>query len=155
MIFKERVPPGRSRAAASVGDGAAGAILLADPATTFLIVTSPEREPVEEAIFFRGKLRDAGMPFGALIVNRVQRDLVEGDPDEAAAMLEDDLGPELTAKVAETLHELRVLADRDQASIARLASELDEPEPTVIPLLEGDVHDVDGRVGGHQHHGAA
>ena len=30
--------------------------LLADPATTFLVVTSPEREPVEEAIFFRNKL---------------------------------------------------------------------------------------------------
>ena len=30
--------------------------LLADDATTFLIVTSPEREPVAEAIFFRGKL---------------------------------------------------------------------------------------------------
>ena len=26
--------------------------LLTDPATTFLVVTSPEREPVEEAIFF-------------------------------------------------------------------------------------------------------
>ena len=62
--------------------------LLADPATTFLIVTSPERDPVEEAIFFRGKLRDAGMPFGGLIVNRVQLDLVEGDPDEAAAELD-------------------------------------------------------------------
>jgi hypothetical protein len=31
--------------------------LLADPATTFLIVTSPERDPVEEAFFFRGRLR--------------------------------------------------------------------------------------------------
>ena len=125
--------------------------LLADPATTFLIVTSPERDPVEEAIFFRGKLRDAGMPFGGLIVNRVQLDLVEGDPDEAAAALEDDLGPELTGKVAETLRELRVLADRDRASIERLVDELDEPEPTVIPLLEGDVHDVDGLVAVHEH----
>src|SRR3712207_5881113 len=68
--------------------------LLADPATTFLIITSPERDPVEEAIFFHGKLRDAGMPFGGLIVNRVQLDLVEGDPDAAAADLEPELGPE-------------------------------------------------------------
>ena len=47
--------------------------LLGDPSTTFLIVSSPEREPVEEAIFFRGKLREAGMAFGGLIVNRVHR----------------------------------------------------------------------------------
>src|SRR3712207_8015629 len=80
--------------------------LLADAGTTFLIVTSPEREPVEEAIFFRGKLRDAGMPFGGLIVNRVQLDTVEGDPDEAAAALADELGPDLTEKVAETLREI-------------------------------------------------
>ena len=45
--------------------------LLADEATTFIVIPSPEREPVEEAIFFRGKLREAGMPFGGLIVNRV------------------------------------------------------------------------------------
>ena len=32
--------------------------LLADPATTFLIVTSPRREPVEEAVFFAGRLAD-------------------------------------------------------------------------------------------------
>jgi anion-transporting ArsA/GET3 family ATPase len=125
--------------------------LLADPATTFLIVTSPERDPVEEAIFFHGKLHDAGMPFGGLIVNRVQLDLVEGGPDAAAAELEGELGPELTAKVAETLRELRVLADRDQASIARLVEELDEPRPVVVPLLEGDVHDVDGLAAVHEH----
>jgi anion-transporting ArsA/GET3 family ATPase len=124
--------------------------LLADPATTFLIVTSPEREPVEEAIFFRRKLREAGMPFGGLIVNRVLLDLVEGDPDEAArGMGLDD--PELTSKVADTLHELQVLAQRDLASLSHLMEELDEPAPTVIPLLEGDVHDVDGLAQVHHH----
>ena len=33
--------------------------LLGDPATTFLIVTSPEPTPVEEAIFFRRRLGEA------------------------------------------------------------------------------------------------
>src|SRR3712207_640381 len=55
--------------------------LLADEGTTFIIVTSPEREPVEEAIYFRGKLREAGMRFGGLVVNRVQLDMVDDDPD--------------------------------------------------------------------------
>src|SRR5918993_1220543 len=77
--------------------------LLSDPATTFLIVTSPEREPVDEAIFFRGKLREAGMPFGGLIVNRVQLDLVAGDPEEEAAKLDGDLPDALKQKVADTL----------------------------------------------------
>ena len=34
--------------------------LLEDPGTTFLIVTAPRHDPVEEAIFFHRKLADAG-----------------------------------------------------------------------------------------------
>ena len=124
--------------------------LLADPATTFLIITSPEREPVAEAIFFRGKLRDAGMPFGGLVVNRVQVDRSPGDPDAVAAELVDELGEELAGKVGQTLRELEVLADRDQASLDHLAAEVDDPDPVVIPLLPGDVHDVDGLVAVHR-----
>src|SRR3712207_4372907 len=123
--------------------------LLADPATTFLIITSPEPEPVEEAIFFRGKLREARMPFGGLIVNRVQLDVVDGDPDEVAAEL--DVDEELRAKVADTLEELQVLAARDRASLERLMDELDEEDPAIVPLLDGDVHDVDGLVLVHAH----
>src|SRR3954469_20536869 len=47
--------------------------LLEDPATMFLIVTAPRHDPVYEAIFFHRKLRDAGMPFGGLVVNRVHQ----------------------------------------------------------------------------------
>src|SRR5689334_1808600 len=47
--------------------------LLGDPATTFLIVTSPRHDPSEEAIHFHRKLVDASMPFGGLVVNRVHR----------------------------------------------------------------------------------
>ena len=125
--------------------------LLADPSTTFLIVTSPEREPVEEAIFFRGKLADAGMPFGGLVVNRVQLDVLDGDPDEAAAALDGDIDDALREKVAETLRELRVLADRDRASLTHLMTELDDRDPIVVPLLDGDVHDVDGLAQVHHH----
>ena len=45
--------------------------LLEDPATTFLIVTSPRDDPSAEAIHFHDKLAEAGMPFGGLVVNRV------------------------------------------------------------------------------------
>jgi anion-transporting ArsA/GET3 family ATPase len=119
--------------------------LLADSGTTFLIVSSPQREPVEEAIFFRGKLREAGMPFGGLVVNRVQVGL-DATSDEAPG-----LEPELAAKVAATLAELQVLAERDRASITRLRAELDVDDPILVPTLDGDVHDVDGLVAVHRH----
>src|SRR4051812_23913482 len=87
--------------------------LLADPATLFLIVTSPERDPVEEAIFFRGKLREAGMPFGGLIVNRVQlAEGLDGDPHAIERELATPLGGGLAGKVAATYAEAQLLARR-------------------------------------------
>ena len=123
--------------------------LLGDPATTFLIVTSPEREPVEEAIFFRGKLADHGMPFGGLVMNRVHTidGPADGDPEALAAAL----GPKLAAKVTRAYGEERTLAERDAAAIARLREETGDEDPVVVPQLAGDVHDIDGLVLVHAH----
>jgi anion-transporting ArsA/GET3 family ATPase len=126
--------------------------ILADPATTFLIVTSPERDPVEEAIFFHGKLREARMPFGGLVVNRVQPEAgLEGDPAEVERELGAMLGGELAGKVAGAYADAQVLARRDRASIDHLRSEIGGPEPVIVPQLDGDVHDVDGLVAVHRH----
>ena len=121
--------------------------LLADDTTTFLIVTSPEREPVAEAIFFHGKLREALMAFGGLIVNRVS---VAGDDagDDPATiettLREAGLDAALCAKVAESAADLQRLAARDAASIERLKDALGEPDPIVVARLEGEVQDIDG-----------
>jgi anion-transporting ArsA/GET3 family ATPase len=126
--------------------------LLADSATTFLIVTSPEREPVAEAIFFHGKLREAGMPFGGLIVNRAAVvDASLGDPVAVRAALRDELGDALAAKVADSVADLQLLATRDAQSIERLKAALDEPEPIVVPRLDGDVQDVEGLLALYRH----
>jgi anion-transporting ArsA/GET3 family ATPase len=126
--------------------------LLADPATTFLIITSPERDPVEEAIFFRGKLREAGMPFGGLVVNRVHP-LAPGGDDVDAAEVTEELGGDaaLARKVVRTLQEFRLLARRDAGALERLAREVGDEDPIVVPHLDGDVHDVDGLVLVHRH----
>jgi anion-transporting ArsA/GET3 family ATPase len=126
--------------------------LLADGATAFLIVTSPEREPVEEAIFFRGKLREAAMPFGGLVVNRVHP-LAEGEDDVDEDAIAAELGGDaaLARKVARTLREFRVLAHRDARAVERLRREVGDDDPIVVPHLDGDVHDVDGLVLVHRH----
>ena len=41
------------------------------PETTFLVVTRPAGEPIEEAAYLRRKLAEADLPVGGLIVNRV------------------------------------------------------------------------------------
>jgi anion-transporting ArsA/GET3 family ATPase len=120
--------------------------LLADPATTFLVVTSPEREPVAEAIFFRQKLREARMPFGGLIVNRVAVLGADEDADPIAirAQLRDELGDALAGKVAQGAHDRQLLAARHAEAIERLKTALDEPDPIVVPRLDGEVQDIDG-----------
>jgi anion-transporting ArsA/GET3 family ATPase len=51
----------------------AGAVLaiLDDPRTAFVLVASPRRDTVDEARFFADRLASAGIPVGALVVNRV------------------------------------------------------------------------------------
>jgi anion-transporting ArsA/GET3 family ATPase len=120
--------------------------LLADPATTFLVVTSPEREPVAEAIFFHGKLRDARMAFGGLIVNRVN---VAGDEDPSEVRLQliaEGLDDAIAAKVAASAADLQRLAARDAQQIERLREQLDEPDPIVVPRFDGEVQDIEGLV---------
>jgi anion-transporting ArsA/GET3 family ATPase len=117
--------------------------LLGDPDTTFLIVTSPEREPVEEALFFRDRLRAADMPFGGIIVNRVHAPPVT-DPELARAELTGELGERLAGTVADTLGDVEVLARRDAEAIEHIKRELGVDDPVLVPLLDQDVFDLDG-----------
>jgi anion-transporting ArsA/GET3 family ATPase len=116
--------------------------LLADPGTTFLIVTSPRHDPVEEAIFFHRKLREAGMPFGGLVVNRVHAaPELDGElPEE----LVEELGETLAGRVATSARELAALAARDERNIAHLRQRLSDPPLLIVPERHDDVHDVEG-----------
>ena len=114
--------------------------LLEDPATTFLIVTAPRHDPVEEAIYFHSKLAEAGMPFGGLVVNRLHVAAeANGSPE-----LEAELGADLAARVTTAAEELGALAKREAASLEHLRTRLGDPPTIVVPELEGDVHDVEG-----------
>jgi anion-transporting ArsA/GET3 family ATPase len=112
--------------------------LLADPGTTFLIVTAPRHDPVEEAIFFHRKLREAAMPFGGLVVNRLHvAQAADGDLTEV-------LDEDLAGRVATAAHELAALAEREAATVEHLRAELGDPPMIVVPELDGDVHDIEG-----------
>jgi anion-transporting ArsA/GET3 family ATPase len=119
--------------------------LLRDPGTTFLLVTSPEREPIDEALYFWRKLKAARMPFGGVIVNRVHRaGAGEADPAEVAGALAADLGEDLAGRVADAYADEHVLAERDRENIARLESRLDADRLLRVPHLDSDVHDIAG-----------
>lgn len=114
--------------------------LLSDPGTTFLIVTAPRHDPVEEAIFFHRKLREAGMPFGGVVVNRVHQPPEDELPTAVAA----ELGPALAERVSVATSELAALAARDAANVEQLRSRLGDPPMILVPELDDDVHDLEG-----------
>ena len=116
--------------------------LLEDPGTTFLIVTAPRHDPVEEAIYFHRKLADASMPFGGLIVNRLHPAPELDGP--LPAELSAELGENLASRVETSAHELAALAERDAANLEHLRSRLGDPPTIVVPELEDDIHDVEG-----------
>ena len=120
--------------------------LLSDPGTIFLLVTSPEREPIDEAIYFWRKLKAARMPFGGVVVNRVHHDEApDADPDAVTDLLGEELGARLAERVADNLRDYQVLARRDTANIRHLAERLDdERRLALVPYLDEDVHDVEG-----------
>ena len=119
--------------------------LLEDPGTTFLIVSSPEDEPIDEALYFWRKLRAARMPFGGAIVNRV-RFAPPGDPDEVARGLSARLDPALAERAAEAFRDEQVLAHRDRKNVERLERQLGAGSLLLVPLLDEDVHDAAGLV---------
>lgn len=121
--------------------------LLADDSTGFLIISSPERAPAEEAVFLNQELERLGMHRSALIVNRLHPlDPAGASVAETTARLAPALGDALAARVARKNAELQVLARREQPSLNRLDSALGHPPTFALLDRGGDVHDAPGLV---------
>ena len=114
--------------------------LLADSRTAFLLVTSPRRDAVDEAVYFHHRLLDSGLPFAGVVVNRMHDPL----PDDGAGDLDERLGPELAAKVADNLQDFRTLAQRDRANLRGLSSRLGRKPLVQVPELDQEVNDLAG-----------
>jgi anion-transporting ArsA/GET3 family ATPase len=119
--------------------------MLKAPTTAFLLVTSAQRAPIDEAIWLRRTLEDSGLPFAGVIVNRMHHDLLgANEPRDLSVQLGKALEPELAARVAENFLDYHVLARRDEHNVARLTAELDGPPLLLVPHLDDDVHDLQG-----------
>ncbi|HET8645838.1 MAG TPA: ArsA-related P-loop ATPase, partial [Vicinamibacteria bacterium] len=67
--------------------------LLRDPASGFVLVASPARVAMDEALYFYQRLSEAEMPFVATVVNRVHPD--PGEPSPASARRRKGAGAEV------------------------------------------------------------
>jgi anion-transporting ArsA/GET3 family ATPase len=119
--------------------------MLRAPETAFLLVTTSQRAPIDEAIWFRRTLEHSGFPFAGVVVNRVHHDMLgDAEPDQLDLALEAAIGPELARAVAENFDDYHVLARRDKHNVERLEAELDGDPLLLVPHLDDDVHDIEG-----------
>jgi anion-transporting ArsA/GET3 family ATPase len=113
--------------------------LLGSDAATFVLVASPRRDAIDDAIFFHDQLLQREMPFGGVVVNRFHDARGGAEIDLKAA-----LGADLAAKLEANYRDYQVLTDRDRANLSRLTGRLSGEPVIVVPELDGDVHDLSG-----------
>jgi len=126
--------------------------LLQQPASAFVVVSSPEPPALREAGYFLKRLARDGMPTAGVVVNRVTVP-PEGhagalDRDAVAAATADlDAGDDVERAVAGMLRlalDARRVAERQQGAINAAFHGIPVRVMVEVPLADGDVHDVDG-----------
>jgi anion-transporting ArsA/GET3 family ATPase len=132
---------------------------LADPRTTFVVVSTLESAPVAEAEFFIDALEERGLHLGAVVLNKVlpsffldpgtaaSARVLCSDAPKLAAALPAELGaPELVSgvlqEVGESFLNFQVVAKREAEMRAELSA---APEVVAtVPYFDHDITDLAG-----------
>lgn len=113
--------------------------LLESSSTSFVLVTGPMPERLDEAIYFHTLLQQNKMKVAAIVVNRVHQAVPDALWGEVAR-----LPAPLQKKFQETLKENDHLARQDERGIARLREAAGSTPMILVPRFELDVHDLKG-----------
>jgi anion-transporting ArsA/GET3 family ATPase len=113
--------------------------LLEAETTSFVLVTGPMPERLDEALYFHTLLLQNKMRVAAVVVNRVHAPV----PDELWAEVARLPAP-LRQKFEDTLKENDHLARQDARGIARLREACGSTPLVLVPRFELDVHDLAG-----------
>jgi anion-transporting ArsA/GET3 family ATPase len=119
--------------------------LLGSPSTAFILVASPRADTVGEATHFARRLEEQGLAVRALVMNRMHPPFGGLPAHEARARAEEAGGPgQPLGALWSNLADFRAVAEREEETLAGLAARV-APAPVVrVPLLDDDVHDLDG-----------
>lgn len=112
--------------------------VLAADGTAFVVVTAPRTDAVGEAVWFADRLAESGFRVDALVANRVQPPY-PGDAPLPAVPPESSL-----RALVDNLHELQERRRLDEEALAPLIGRLQGIPTALVPVLDSDVHDLDG-----------
>jgi anion-transporting ArsA/GET3 family ATPase len=135
---------------------------LHEKESIFLLVTSPGELTLKEAFYFYEVLSEQGLPFGGVVVNRVHRQFLPGEYDDAelknvlkpvsdTANLKKS-GKDLDRQVIKFLPQItrnfldfQYLARQDAAQIAAFRKMIEDEYPCyLIDYFDFDVYDIKG-----------
>ncbi|MGH9012929.1 MAG: ArsA family ATPase [Acidimicrobiia bacterium] len=135
--------------------------LLGNGSTSFVLVTSPRRDAVDEATFFARRLAESSMPVDALIVNRVHPRFGEARPEglraraaslgEAATSTDGGGAAARLAALYSNLADFQEVSDRERRQFEGVRAQVEHAAVAFVPFLARDVYDFDAlsEVGGH------
>jgi anion-transporting ArsA/GET3 family ATPase len=107
---------------------------LREPATSFVLVTTPEPARITEALAFHRELIRAGLPFAGFVINRVLPPALLGDPPFPD--VERASGPDLALgrKLADLQRRFATLVRAERAEIDRLRAAAPDALFVEVPL---------------------
>ena len=123
------------------------AALLKSDATSFVVVTSPSEDSVTEATYFATRLNEEGLPFGALVVNRVHPRLGDGidvKPRQLAKLDQDGADARLLAKLLDNEEAFMRVVGLEEQNLDRLARKIPRHRWVRVPYLEQEAVDFPG-----------
>jgi anion-transporting ArsA/GET3 family ATPase len=127
--------------------------LIRAPGTSFVVVATPRHDTIEEAVWFAKQLVEQGVGVTAAVVNRAQPAFGEGPAEEAIFRSTEAAGSGSDALAAlwGNVAELRTMHEHEIDVIEPLSVVAGGDRLAVVPLLDRDVHDLDGlwTIAGH------
>ncbi|MGH2729837.1 MAG: ArsA family ATPase [Actinomycetota bacterium] len=123
------------------------ASLLQSDATSFVVVTSPAEDSVTEATYFASRLNEAGLPFGALVVNRVHPKLGDGidvKPRQLRGLEQDGPEARVLAKLLDNEEAFMRVVHLEEKNLNELAHKIPRHRWVRVPYLEQEAVDFPG-----------
>jgi anion-transporting ArsA/GET3 family ATPase len=123
------------------------AALLKSDVTSFIVVTSPAEDSVNEATHFASRLNESDLPFGAVVVNRVHPEYGDGidvKPRQLSRL--ESLGEtgHLVAKLLDNEEAFMRVVRLERRNLASLARKIPRHRWVWVPYLEQEAVDFTG-----------
>ena len=123
------------------------AALLQSDVTSFVVVTSPAEESVTEATFFASRLNESGLPFGALVVNRVHpkwADAIDVKPRQISRLEQGEDTSRLLGKLIANEQQFSKVVSLEERNLDALARKIPRHRWVRVPYLEREAVDIGG-----------